>query len=97
MPEETKTIWSQLISWGAGQPFNNVLLLLCLASFAWCANFTVTIAIPMHLKQIQEGYQSIDSSHRKEREEALRMYDKWMDRIGSHPRDSPGPSIIARP
>jgi hypothetical protein len=87
-----KAIWSQVVAWGAGQPFNNVLLLLILFSIAWSGRFVVTIAIPMHLKQIQDGYQSLQNSHkeerekeeklhREERESALKTYDKWVDRL----------------
>jgi hypothetical protein len=87
-----KAVWSQVISWAAGQPFNNVLLLAILLSIAWSGRFLVTVAIPVHLKQIQDGYQSLQNSHkeerereeklhREERESVLRTYDKWVDRV----------------
>jgi hypothetical protein len=76
-----KSFWPQVIQWAAGQPFNNVLLLLILFAIAWSARFAVTVAIPIHLKQIQEGYESLQKSHREERESALKTYDKWVDRI----------------
>ena len=70
-----------IVRWVAGQSFNNVLLILILVSIGWLGWFGLTKAIPEHLRQIQTGYESLEKSHAKERSEAIRMYDKWFERM----------------
>lgn len=82
MTEDNKTLTSQVITWAAGQPFNNVLLLAILFCIGWGGYFTVTTAIPKHLEQIQKGYESLTESHRDERERTQELYDRWMNRTG---------------
>jgi hypothetical protein len=74
--EDQPKITDRIITWAAGQPFNNVLLLLILFGGAWI----VTTAVPQHLTQIQKGYESLTESHRDERERTQQLYDKWMNR-----------------
>ena len=92
MAEENKSLPIEVIKWLSGQPFNNVLLLAILAALGWGAHYSVTVAVPSHLKQIQEGYKEVISevhskheterSHlHEERERILETYDKWFDRI----------------
>lgn len=83
MNEENKTPTSQIISWAAGQPFNNVLLLGILAAIGWIGYYSMTTAIPAHLQQIQRGYESLTESHRDEREQTQQLYDKWMNRTST--------------
>ena len=78
--DETPKITSQIITWAAGQPFNNVLLLAILFCMGWGGWYTVTTGIPKHLEQIQKGYESLTESHRDERERTQQLYDKWMNR-----------------
>ena len=78
--KDTKT---HIIEWVAGQPFNNVLLIVIVASIGWIGHYSMTIAIPSHLKQIQDGYQSLDVSHQKERQQTLETYDRWIDRLAA--------------
>ena len=80
MNDETPKITSQIITWAAGQPFNNVLLLAILFCMGWGGWYTVTTGIPKHLEQIQKGYESLTESHRDERERTQQLYDKWMNR-----------------
>lgn len=80
MTEETKSIPSQVLSWAAGQPFNNVLLMAILGAIGWAGYYTVTLAIPAHLKQIQDGYQSLTDAHREERKELRETYGQWMQK-----------------
>jgi hypothetical protein len=80
--DDNKAITTQLITWAAGQPFNNVLLLAIFASMIYGAYFAMNTAIPAHLNQIQKGYESLTESHRDERERTQQLYDRWMNRTG---------------
>jgi len=81
--DRVKDIKTHIIEWAAGQPFNNVLLIVILTSIGWIGHYSMTIAIPSHLKQIQDGYQSLDVSHQKERQQTLETYDRWVDRLAA--------------
>jgi hypothetical protein len=60
--------------WLLGQPFNNVLLVAILCAISWLGYYGVTTAIPMHLQQIQAGYERLEDSHREERTNMLETY-----------------------
>jgi hypothetical protein len=77
--------WSK---WMQSQSFNNVLLVAILVSLGWGTYWTMSEAIPMHIKTIQTGYKEIeannrdmikdlDEAHREERREMLNMFDRW--------------------
>lgn len=83
MAEDNKGPTESVIRWLAGQPFNNVLLISILASVAWGMRYSITIAIPAHLEQIQNGYETLDKAHQIERSEMRSMYDKWFDRVAA--------------
>lgn len=87
-----KSITIAILNWLSGQPFNNVLLLAIFTAIGWGAHYAMTVAVPSHLKQIQEGYKAVISDvHSKheseraslqmERERIIETYDKWFDRI----------------
>lgn len=89
MTEEQKKIVGQVVEWAKGQPFNNLLLLGILVG----GMYTAIKLVPLHLAQIQSGYEKIDSSnralfekmdkeHREERERTQQLYDRWMNRTG---------------
>jgi len=80
MPEERadKSAMGQVATWLTGQSFNNVLLLMILAAIWLGGEYAVKTAIPAHLKQIQNGYETIDSRHREERIELREQYDKLL-------------------
>ena len=80
MTDDTPKITDRVITWAAGQPFNNVLLLAIFASMMYGTYFAMNTAIPKHLEQIQKGYESLTESHRDERERTQQLYDKWMNR-----------------
>lgn len=80
--EKDKTLTAQVVSWAAGQPFNNVLLLAIFFAIGWIGHFAMNTAIPAHLQQIQQGYESLTESHREERERTQQLYDRWMNRTG---------------
>jgi len=84
--EDNKTLTSQVITWAAGQPFNNVLLLAIFASMMYGTYFAMNTAIPKHLEQIQKGYESLTESHRDERERTQQIYDRWLNKSGTAER-----------
>lgn len=81
--DKDASIKTQVIAWAAGQPFNNVLLLAIFAFMAYGTYFAMNTAIPKHLEQIQQGYESLTESHRDERERTLELYDRWMNRTST--------------
>lgn len=81
---QQQKLTNQIISWAAGQPFNNVLLLAILGCIMWGGWFAMTTAIPAHLQQIQRGYESLTESHREERERTQLLYDRWLNRTGNN-------------
>lgn len=83
---DTDVAASSVIKWLTGQSFNNVLLLLMFGSFGWGMHYSVTVAIPGHLKTIQEGYKSLDAAHHAERKQLVETYDKWYDRLDQRMR-----------
>ena len=78
--KEPRTIRQIIVEYLAGQPFNNVLLVAILVSIAW----GVVKVVPAHLRQIQDGYETLDrnareerkgmeGAHRQERKETIEM------------------------
>jgi hypothetical protein len=80
-PGKNDTVVTQVLNWAAGQPFNNVLLLAIFASICWIAHFAITVAIPKHLQQIQDGYEKIDQGHERGRQRDIEIYDRWFNRM----------------
>lgn len=74
------------VRWMFGQPFNNVMLIAIFSGIAWFAHYSVTVAVPSHLKMIQQGYETLDKAHQTERHEMRAMYDKWFDRVATPPK-----------
>lgn len=82
--EKATTIAGQITDWATSQSFNNILLCAILMAIGWGGWYTVTTAIPAHLRMIQMGYETIIEEHRQERGRTIDAYDKWIDRISSH-------------
>ena len=79
MTDETKQgIAAQAVEWAKGQPFNNLLLTAILGSIMYGTYFAMTTALPKHLEQIQNGYESLTDAHREERKELRETYGQWM-------------------
>ena len=85
------SITARAVEWAMGQPFNNVLLMAIFFAIGWIGYYSMTVAIPKHLNQIQTGYEKIDEAHTRrleamekahvtERERTLEVYDRWLDR-----------------
>lgn len=58
--------FDKLATWLSSQPITNVLLILQLLLLAGGGYGTVKYIIPVHLKQIQDGYERIDKEHTKQ-------------------------------
>lgn len=71
----------KITDWATSQSFNNILLTAILCAIAWGGYYTVTTAIPAHLRLIQTGYEKIIEEHRAERGRTIEAYDKWMERV----------------
>lgn len=111
MTEDVKNPnWIEMVvKWASGQPFNNVLLLMCLAGGGW----VVVKLVPLHIAEIQHGiaeiqhgYERIELSHREERQRdeeqhtkqttvLMQTLEKMIDR-GDH-RPAKAGSIVADP
>ena len=63
------------------QSFTNVLLAVILGAIGWFGFYTITVAIPEHLKMIQTGYEKIQANDAAERDKDRAQTDKWLDRI----------------
>ena len=67
------------IDWLAGQSFNNVLLVSILV-FMGCAAYYAVNQIPLHLKQIQEGYEKIELNHTRQVESNVKAFTEDQER-----------------
>lgn len=56
----------KMCAWISSQPITNVLLILQLLLIAGGGYGTVKYIVPVHLRQIQEGYERIDKEHSKQ-------------------------------
>jgi len=69
------------VDWMTGQSFNNVLLLCILVAGGWAIHFAITDAIPKHIREIQDGYKTLQEQHIQERETIRNQFDLWLERI----------------
>ena len=100
-----RTDWKIVaMTWLTGQPYENVLLSAILCGGAYLAHYVVTVAMPAQiqherdeLRQIQEGYERIEESHKADRALIIQQYDKWFESIRNDGDAtgavSPGPAI----
>lgn len=70
-----------VIDWAKGQPFTNVLLTAIFAAGCWFVYFGLNVAIPQHIKSINDAQEKLEASHREERLETVQTYDKWVGQI----------------
>ena len=78
--KERDSIKDAGVKWLLSQPFTNVLLVVLIVMIAWGGHYSITIAIPQHLKSIQDGYEKIDTAARMERKELRSQYESWFMR-----------------
>ena len=76
-----KSIPQLVAEWASGQPFTNVLLAALLSMMSWLGYYSLTVAIPEHLQQIQKGYERIDADDRADRASIRDQYEKWIEKI----------------
>lgn len=62
-------------AWVSSQPITNILLVLQLLLMAGGGYGTVKYIIPVHLKQIQDGYQKQDEQHTKQIESIIKSHE----------------------
>lgn len=109
MPENEQKSWKdKLVNWAIGQPLTNQLLVAILLAIGFGGRWAATVAIPAHLKQIQDGYRDLATEmqdrHQTERAEAIRTYDRWIEWIREDNASRKGktvgdasPSMMAAP
>ena len=56
----------KIAAWVSSQPITNILLVLQLLLIAGGGYGTVKYIVPVHLKQIQDGYERLDKEHSKQ-------------------------------
>lgn len=66
--------------WLSGQPFNNVMLFAIFAAGCYGVYWAGATAIPMHLKQIQSGYEQINQQNVKDLEQSRAVFERVSDR-----------------
>lgn len=80
-----KTVIGAGLQYLEKQSFTNVLLAAILGAIGWFLFYVLTVIIPVeipkHMKQIQDGYQAIQTNDAVEREKDRAQTDKWLDRI----------------
>ncbi len=70
-----------------GQEMNTIMLFMILGAFGYAFWWAMTVGVPAHLKQIQDGYERIVSEHSKEIEKTQAHFDKTLDRIERASKD----------
>lgn len=70
-----------LVDWAKGQPFTNVLLTAIFGAGCWFVYFGLNVAIPQHIKTINDAQEKLEASHKDERIETIKTYDKWVGQI----------------
>jgi hypothetical protein len=72
---------TDVMKWASTQPFTNILLILILGAIAWVSHHVLTVSVPSHLQQIQDGYERIEKANREDRALIIQQYDKWFEFI----------------
>ena len=72
---------TDVMKWASTQPFTNILLILILGAIAWVSHHVLTVSVPSHLQQIQDGYERIEKANREDRALIIQQYDKWFEYI----------------
>jgi hypothetical protein len=81
---------TDVMKWAKTQPFTNILLILILGAIAWVSHHLLTVSVPSHLQQIQDGYERIDKVNREDRALIIQQYDKWFEYIQKRNGDPTG-------
>jgi hypothetical protein len=81
---------TDVMKWASTQPFTNILLILILGAIAWVSHHVLTVSVPSHLQQIQDGYERIEKANREDRALIIQQYDKWFEYIQKRNGDPTG-------
>ncbi len=76
LPDMRSSLVHQAWRWLAGQEFNNVLLAMILGSLAALAWY----GAPAMLRQIQDGYERINTRHASDLQQARLVFERDSDR-----------------
>ncbi len=71
--EDAKGYLRVFADWLTGQSFNNVLLLAILVSIGAGVKYTLDVAVPVHIKMIQSGYEKQEASHERELDRVVEL------------------------
>ena len=75
--ERTPTDWKALgMQWLVNQGASTVLLVILVAMIGYISDYGIKVAIPAHIKSIQEGYDRHVADHRKEVESMHASYER---------------------
>jgi hypothetical protein len=77
--EIDKETRAQVVSWVTSQSFTNVLLAVIVGSIIYLGYYILSVAMPGALKDVQSGYESINTENRDDR---FRMLNRWLSSSG---------------
>lgn len=84
----TPATWKEaVLYWAMRQGMLAVLLLVFVGMVAWVGRYAVVDGIPSVVKQIQEGYEKLEKSHREERTEAAERTASTLNKLDDAVRE----------
>ena len=78
---ENGDLKSKALRWFLGQEANTILLFLILAGISWMLHYSITEAIPAHLKQIGEGYKAVAEENRAAQREQQATFERTTEKF----------------
>lgn len=73
---DTSANWrTKAVEWIFSQGVSTILLLMILIGGYQVATYAFGVAVPAHLKQIQEGYERIEKSHDSRVRELIKTFE----------------------
>lgn len=88
LPDDYKAVAAWKIGeWVGSQSFNNVLLFMILSAIGYGMWYGMVHAIPMHLKQIGDGYKECRTEFRETLKEQNSHNEKVIERVTTEFKD----------
>jgi len=91
IPESLSRNLKSLVAWLVGKDASTPLLYLLVFGMAWFGRWLVTIGIPVHIEQIQRGYQEQTERFfeerqrdREERDRERAYWREWRESLLKH-------------